>query len=54
MYKRQAIVIAHRLNTIKKADLIVVMEEGEIKEIGSHDELLHSNGAYKKMLELQS
>ena len=49
-----AIVIAHRLNTIKKADLIVVMEEGEIKEIGSHDELLQSNGAYKKMLELQS
>ena len=49
-----AIVIAHRLNTIKKADLIVVMEEGEIKEIESHDELLHSNGAYKKMLELQS
>ncbi len=49
-----AIVIAHRLNTIKKADLIVVMEEGEIKEIGSHEELLYSNGAYKKMLELQS
>ncbi len=49
-----AIVIAHRLNTIKKADMIVVMEEGEIKEIGSHDELLQSNGAYKKMLELQS
>jgi len=49
-----AIVIAHRLNTIKKADLIVVMEEGEIKEVGSHEELLHSNGAYTKMLELQS
>ncbi len=48
-----AIVIAHRLNTIQRADLIVVLEDGEIKQIGSHEELKHIDGAYKRLSELQ-
>ncbi|MEP7269185.1 MAG: ABC transporter ATP-binding protein [Saprospiraceae bacterium] len=49
-----AIVIAHRLNTIKKADIIIVLENGEVKQMGNHEELLVSGGIYSKMLELQS
>lgn len=49
-----AIVIAHRLNTIKKADLIVVLDEGKIVETGMHTELIAKNGFYKKMIELQN
>lgn len=43
------IVIAHRLNTITNADNIVVFDDGEIKEAGTHQNLLNSNGLYKKM-----
>ena len=43
------IVIAHRLNTITNADNIVVFDDGEIKEVGTHQNLLNSNGLYKKM-----
>ncbi len=50
---RTAIVIAHRLSTIKNADTILVMDKGEIKERGSHDELLLQNGLYKQLYELQ-
>lgn len=50
---RTSIVIAHRLSTIKKADEILVMEKGEIKERGSHNELLEKEGLYKKLYELQ-
>ena len=38
------LVIAHRLSTIRTADVIVVLEKGEIKEIGSHDALMEQNG----------
>ena len=41
--------IAHRLSTIVKADQIVVMEKGEIKEIGSHSELLECGGIYARL-----
>ena len=50
---RTAIVIAHRLSTIRKADKIIVLDKGEIKEIGSHEELLQSGGFYSKLHEMQ-
>ncbi|KAF4516476.1 hypothetical protein B566_EDAN003223 [Ephemera danica] len=46
---RTTIVIAHRLSTIEKADVIMVMEGGEIIEFGSHQELIARDGAYKKL-----
>lgn len=48
---RTTIIIAHRLSTIKNADKIVVIEDGGVKEMGSHEELLKLNGAYKKLYE---
>ncbi|MBR6538218.1 MAG: ABC transporter ATP-binding protein [Lachnospiraceae bacterium] len=51
--KRTIVAIAHRLSTIKNADLILVIHEGEIKEQGSHDELLALGGIYAQMLKAQ-
>ncbi len=53
MKGRTSVVIAHRLSTIKHADQILVMDKGEIKERGSHDELLQQNGLYAQLYELQ-
>lgn len=50
---RTSIVIAHRLSTIQKADLIVVLEKGEIVEKGSHLELLELKGMYSNLYEMQ-
>lgn len=50
---RTAIVIAHRLSTIRKADKIIVLDKGEIKEVGTHDELLNLGGFYAKLHSLQ-
>jgi len=54
MKNRTSIVIAHRLSTIKNADLICVFHEGEIVERGNHDELLASDGIYKKLHGMQN
>ena len=51
---KTSIVIAHRLATIKKADRIIVMDQGEIVEMGSHEDLLQKEGgAYQKLHQLQ-
>ncbi len=50
---RTAIVIAHRLSTIRKADKIIVLDKGEIREIGSHEELLEQKGYYHSLYESQ-
>lgn len=54
MKNRTSIVIAHRLSTIQNADLIVVMQKGEIAEQGTHNELITKDGVYKKLVGMQS
>ena len=54
MKDRTTLVIAHRLSTIKNATQICVMNEGEIVERGTHDELLALNGVYSKLVEMQN
>lgn len=53
MQGRTSLVIAHRLSTIEKADRIVVMQQGEIVEMGTHQELLAKNGAYAQLHRIQ-
>jgi len=53
MKGRTSIVIAHRLSTIKKADKILVLDKGEIKERGTHDYLLTQNGIYTQLHKMQ-
>ncbi|MEY3208687.1 MAG: hypothetical protein RL064_718 [Bacteroidota bacterium] len=50
---RTSIVIAHRLSTIRKADKIIVLDKGQIKEMGTHNELLNLGGFYTKLNEMQ-
>jgi ATP-binding cassette subfamily B protein len=50
---RTSIVIAHRLSTIQNADKIIVLDKGEIKEMGSHAELLQKEGYYRKLYDMQ-
>jgi ATP-binding cassette, subfamily B, multidrug efflux pump len=50
---RSSIVIAHRLSTIRKADQIIVLDKGEIREIGTHDQLMAKGGFYLKLHEMQ-
>lgn len=53
MENRTTIVIAHRLSTIQHANEIIVMDQGEIKERGTHDELITKDGIYRKLVEMQ-
>lgn len=53
MEGRTTIMVAHRLSTIQHADKIIVMHKGEIRESGSHQELLQMGGMYKKLYDLQ-
>jgi subfamily B ATP-binding cassette protein MsbA len=54
MKNRTSIVIAHRLSTIQHADLIVVMQQGEIIETGKHADLIEQKGVYHKLSEMQA
>ena len=53
MQGRTTIVVAHRLSTIQHADQIMVMHHGQLREQGTHQELLAQNGIYKKLYDLQ-
>ncbi len=53
MRGRTTLVIAHRLSTIRNADKIVVLDQGEIAELGTHEELLSRRGVYRKLYDLQ-
>jgi ATP-binding cassette subfamily B protein len=53
LQQKTAIIIAHRHSTIRMADLIVVVDEGQIREIGSHDELYSRAGLYRKLFDTQ-
>jgi subfamily B ATP-binding cassette protein MsbA len=53
MQNRTSVVIAHRLSTVQKADLIVVLKEGKIIERGTHKELIAAKGTYKMLVDMQ-
>ena len=53
MKDRTSVAIAHRLSTIQHADKILVMHRGQVRESGSHQELISQDGLYRKLYELQ-
>jgi ABC-type multidrug transport system fused ATPase/permease subunit len=53
MRDRTTIVIAHRLSTVRNADFLVVLDRGEVVEIGSHSELVARNGLYARLIRRQ-
>jgi ABC-type multidrug transport system fused ATPase/permease subunit len=53
MKNRTCLVIAHRLSTIRNADRIIVLHHGEVREIGSHAELMERQGIYHRLYQLQ-
>lgn len=50
---RTSVIVAHRLSTIRHADKIIVLEQGEIKETGNHDELMEHGGLYRNLIDAQ-
>ena len=54
MKNRTSLVIAHRLSTIQNADLIIVLDNGNIVEQGTHLQLLEKDGLYRKLIEMQT
>ena len=53
MNNRTSIIIAHRLSTVRRADKIVVLHDGQIREIGTHNDLIKTEGIYKKLHDMQ-
>ncbi len=53
MTGRTTFIIAHRISSLKHADEILVLEEGEIKERGTHDELVNQHGPYRRIYDIQ-
>jgi ABC-type multidrug transport system fused ATPase/permease subunit len=53
MMNRTSVVIAHRLSTVRKADKIIVIQDGKVLEEGTHDSLIAMNGAYANFVNLQ-
>ena len=54
MENRTTFIIAHRIQSVMKADLIVVLDQGRIIQIGDHEELLAQEGVYKKIYDIQT
>jgi ATP-binding cassette subfamily B protein len=50
---RTSVVIAHRLSTVQRADKIIVMHKGQVREMGTHQQLLAQHGIYYKLYQLQ-
>ena len=53
MKDRTALVIAHRLSTVQNADKIIVIDKGNIVEVGSHQDLYEKNGLYRRLYDIQ-
>ena len=51
---RSSVLISHRFSTVRMADRILVLDKGELLEIGSHEELLQKNGKYAELFNLQA
>jgi ATP-binding cassette subfamily B protein len=54
MEERTTFIIAHRIQSVMKADLIVVLDKGRIIQIGTHQELLAQEGVYRKIYDIQT
>jgi subfamily B ATP-binding cassette protein MsbA len=54
MKNRTSLIIAHRLSTIQSADIIIVLESGQIVEQGTHSQLIANNGLYKRLIDMQT
>jgi ABC-type multidrug transport system fused ATPase/permease subunit len=53
MYGRTTFIIAHRISTVKRADLVVVLEEGRVTQVGTHEQLMDEEGHYREIAEVQ-